>query len=141
MVQRTLCIIKPDAVEDKEIGEIIARLEFSEFEIVDICAARMNREMASEFYAEHIGKPFFDGLVEFMTSGAIFAVLLESEDAIARLRKILGNTDPDKAAHNTIRYLYGSKLPRNAAHGSDSPESAMREIDFFFGFGKWICGK
>ncbi len=132
-LERTLLIIKPDAVKAKKIGRIIEMVEDAGFQIVDIKMLRWTKEEASEFYAVHREKPFFDGLVEFMTSGAIVALLLERENAIVTLRKLVGATDPTKAEPCTIRALYGTDTRRNAVHASDSPESAEFEINLLFG--------
>lgn len=130
-MNRTLAIIKPDVVEKKKIGEVISMLE-KHFEIVEMKMIRLSRERAIEFYKEHNGKEFFDRLIDFMTSGPVVVLVVEGENAVKRLREVVGDTDPKKSKLGTIRNLYGEELPRNAMHASDSEESAIREINFFF---------
>ncbi len=124
-------IIKPDATAKKVIGDIISMVE-DKFEIRGIIMKTLTVEEAREFYAVHKGKPFYDALVEFMTSGPVVGILLEGENAIKRLREVVGATDPKKAAPGTIRAKFGTDVQRNAVHASDSPESAGYEIPFFF---------
>ncbi len=131
MVERTLMIIKPDATARKVIGDIISMVE-DKFEIRGIIMKTLTVEEAREFYAVHKGKPFYEALVEFMTSGPVVGILLEGENAIKRLREVVGATDPKKAAPGTIRAKFGTDVQRNAVHASDSPESAGYEIPFFF---------
>ena len=131
MVEKTLMIIKPDATAKRAIGDIISMVE-DKFEIVGILMKKFTVEEAREFYAVHKGKPFYDSLVEFMTSGPIVGLLLQGEDAIKRLREVVGATDPSKARPGTIRAKFGTDIQRNAVHASDSPESAAYEIPFFF---------
>ncbi len=138
MRERTLLIIKPDAVSRRVIGKIISAVEEGGFEIEDIRFLRWKREDAEGFYHVHRGKPFFEGLIKFMTSGPIVALLLERENAIKTLRKLVGPTDPIEAPPCTIRALYGTNVRRNAVHASDSPESAKFEIEFIFGQGRHI---
>ncbi len=138
MRERTLCLIKPDAVSKRVIGKILSAIEESGFEIEDMKLVRWTREEAEGFYHVHKGKPFFEGLIKFMTSGPIVAILLERENAIKTLRKLVGPTDPIEAPPCTIRALYGTNVRRNAVHASDSPESAMFEIQYIFGEGKHI---
>ncbi len=133
MKQRTLVIIKPDAYESKHFGEIISIIERNRLEIVEGKVIKLSREEAEKFYEEHRGKPFYEGLVEFMSSGRAFAMVVEGENAVESVRKIIGATDPKKAEVGTVRYIYGSEMPKNAIHASDSPKSARREITFFFG--------
>jgi len=131
-MQRTLSIIKPDAVANGHMGKIIARLEADGFKI---CAARMmqlSRKEAEGFYAVHRERPFFDSLVTFMTSGPVMVMALEGEDAVTRYRGIMGATNPDNAEEGTIRKLYAEGLERNAVHGSDSTDNAAIEIAYFF---------
>ena len=131
-IQRTLSIIKPDAVAKNVIGEIISRFEKNNLIII---AAKLNTLSASDaggFYAEHKGKPFYDDLIEFMTSGPVFIQVLEGEDAISKNRELMGNTDPSKADLGTIRADFAQTIDANAVHGSDSEKSAEREIAFFF---------
>ena len=131
-IERTLFIVKPDAVEKRLIGKILAHVEDKGFRIVEARLARMTREEAQGFYAEHHGKPFFIGLVDFMTSGPAMLTCLEREGAVAYLREVIGATDPAQAEPGTIRKLYAESKERNAIHASDSPENALREIAFFF---------
>ncbi len=131
MVEKTLMIIKPDATARKVIGDIISMVE-SRFEIRGIIMKTLTVEEAQKFYAVHRGKPFYDALVEFMTSGPVVGILLEGENAIKRLREVVGATDPAKAEPGTIRAKFGTDVQRNAVHASDSPESAEYEIPFFF---------
>ena len=131
-VQRTLSIIKPDAVKKNVIGEIISRFESNGLKLVAAKLIHLNDELASGFYAEHEGKPFFEDLKKFMTSGPVFVQVLEGENAISLNRELMGNTDPKQAAPGTIRADYANSIDANAVHGSDSPESAAREINYFF---------
>lgn len=131
-VERTLSIIKPDAVDKNIIGEIYGRFEKAGLKIVAARMLRLTRVKAKEFYAVHKGKPFYDGLVKFMSSGPIMVQVLEGEDAIAKHREVIGSTDPKKAAPGTIRADFAEIVERNAVHGSDSPDSAAEEIAFFF---------
>ena len=131
-VQRTLAMIKPDAVRRNLIGKIIAHYEAEGFEVVGLKKLRLTLEDARAFYAVHAERPFYDSLTEFMSSGAICALVLEREDAIAHLRAVMGATNPADAAEGTIRALYAESLEANSVHGSDAPETAAVEIDFFF---------
>lgn len=131
-LEQTLSIIKPDAVRDNHIGEIVGRFEQAGLKIVAQQMMLLSQVEAEGFYAEHKGKPFFEGLVEFMTSGPVVVQVLSGENAIALNREIMGATDPAKAAAGTLRALYGTKVSSNAVHGSDSPTSAAREIAYFF---------
>jgi nucleoside-diphosphate kinase len=131
-VQRTLSIIKPDAVKKNVIGEIISRFESNGLKLVAAKLIHLNDELASGFYAEHEGRPFFEDLKKFMTSGPVFVQVLEGENAISLNRELMGNTDPKEAAPGTIRADYANSIDANAVHGSDSPESAVREINYFF---------
>ena len=131
-VQRTLSIIKPDAVKKNVIGEIISRFESNGLKLVAAKLIHLNDELASGFYAEHEGRPFFEDLKRFMTSGPVFVQVLEGENAISLNRELMGNTDPKEAAPGTIRADYAHSIDANAVHGSDSPESAAREINYFF---------
>ena len=132
-IERTLFIVKPDAVEKRLIGKILAHIEDKGFRIVEARLARMTREEAQGFYAEHHGKPFFVGLVDFMTSGPAMLTCLEREGAVAYLREVIGATDPAQAAEGTIRKLYAESKGRNSVHASDSSASADREVKYFFG--------
>lgn len=128
----TLSIIKPDAVKKNVIGEIISRFESNGLKLVAAKLIHLNDELASGFYAEHEGRPFFEDLKKFMTSGPVFVQVLEGENAISLNRELMGNTDPKQAAPGTIRADYANSIDANAVHGSDSPESAAREINYFF---------
>lgn len=132
MPERTLCVIKPNAVERRKIGAIVARFEDADMRIAALRMTTLRRDEAERFYAEHAGKPFFARLVAFMTSGPVVAMAIEGEGAVARCREIMGATDPAAAAPGTIRALFGANVTENAVHGSDSPASAAREIAFYF---------
>ncbi|MFC1894331.1 nucleoside-diphosphate kinase [Candidatus Dependentiae bacterium] len=132
MVEKTLAIIKPDSVEDKNVGKIIDRIEQEGFNILEMKKTQLITKQAENFYAVHKGKPFLSELVEYVTSGPVIVMVLEKENAIADWRKLMGATDPAKAEENTLRKLYGTHIGRNATHGSDSPENAEIEIKFFF---------
>lgn len=131
-VEQTLSIIKPDAVSKNRIGEIVARFEKADLKIVAQRMMLLSRAQAEGFYAEHEGRPFFDGLVKFMTSGPVVVQVLSGENAIAANRELMGATDPAKAAPGTIRADFAEDIKINAVHGSDSPTSAAREIAYFF---------
>lgn len=136
--ERTLSIIKPDAVAKNAIGQIYARLEDAGLRIIAAKMVHLDRGQAEAFYAVHKGRPFYDDLVKFMTSGPIIVQLLEGEDAIARNRDVMGATDPQQAASGTIRAEFARTIEENAVHGSDSPDTAKTEIEFFFNAGE-IC--
>ena len=129
---RTLAIIKPDAVASGKSGAILAHLEREGFVVRAARLTRLSRAQAGTFYEVHRGRPFYDELVSFMTSGPCFPMALERADAVARYREVIGATDPKEAADGTIRKLYAESKGRNAVHGSDSDENAAREIAFFF---------
>jgi nucleoside-diphosphate kinase len=129
---RTLAIIKPDAVASGKSGAILAHLEREGFVVRAARLTRLSRAQAGAFYEVHRGRPFYDELVSFMTSGPCFPLALERADAVARYREVIGATDPKEAAEGTIRRLYAESKGRNAVHGSDSDENAAREIAFFF---------
>jgi nucleoside-diphosphate kinase len=131
-VERTLSIIKPDAVARNVIGEIYARFEKAGLKIVAARMARLSRGDAEGFYAVHKGRPFFNDLVDFMISGPVMIQVLEGDSAIARNREIMGATDPKKAAKGTIRADFAQSIDANAVHGSDAPETAANEIAYFF---------
>ncbi|MFB9133363.1 nucleoside-diphosphate kinase [Vibrio sp. AK197] len=131
-LEKTFSIIKPDAVERNLIGEIYQRIEKAGLKIVAAKMVHLTDEQASGFYAEHQGKEFFPPLKEFMTSGPIMVQVLEGENAIARYRELMGKTNPQEAACGTLRNDYALNMRQNSVHGSDSPESAAREIEFFF---------
>lgn len=132
MTQRTLAIFKPDSVSAGRAGAILARLEQEGFRIRGLKRLRLAADQAREFYAVHRERPFFGGLVTFMTEGPVVVAALERDDAVAHLRKTMGATDSRKADPGTIRNLHGTDIERNAIHGSDSAENAAREIAFFF---------
>jgi nucleoside-diphosphate kinase len=131
-IERTLTMIKPDATAAGNTGNILAKLEADGFKIVGMKKVKLTKELAEGFYAVHKERPFFGELVSFMTSGPITAACLEREDAIKKLRDVMGATDSKKADEGTIRNLYGTDIERNAIHGSDSPENAAIEIAFHF---------
>jgi nucleoside-diphosphate kinase len=130
--QVTLAIIKPDAVAAKNTGKIIDLIEHNGFEILGLGKIHLIKEQAEAFYAVHAQRGFFPELVEFMTSGPIVVLALEKENAVADWRKLMGETDPAKAAAGTVRKLFGKSIGENATHGSDSVENAVDEIEFFF---------
>lgn len=131
-LQRTLSIIKPDAVKRHLIGAILARFEQQGFNIATAKMVQLSREQAEGFYAEHQGKPFFEPLVEYMTSAPVFVSVLEKENAVQDYRTLIGTTNPETAAEGTIRRDFALSQRENSVHGSDSPESAAREIAYFF---------
>ena len=133
MIERTLSIIKPDAVGKNKIGEILSRFEASGLRIVAARMLHMTQEEAGRFYAVHQDKGFFGSLTKFMSSGRILVSVLEGEDAISRARAIMGETDSTKAAPGTIRGDFGTDVEKNAVHGSDGTDTASWEISFFFG--------
>jgi len=132
VVERTLLIIKPDAVRKKVVGKIISLVEDRGFEIAGIIMKRFTKEEARNFYKVHRGKSFYEVLVEFITSGPIVGILLQKENAVEELRKLVGATDPQESSPDTLRALYGTNVTENAVHASDSLESALYEIPFFF---------
>ena len=131
-IEKTLSIIKPDAVEKKLVGKIYSRFEDGGLRVVATKMLHLDDDMAGGFYAEHKGRPFYEALIEFMTSGPIMVQVLEGEDAVALNRKLMGATDPREAEAGTIRADFASSIDANAVHGSDSIESAQREISYFF---------
>ncbi len=131
-VERTLAIVKPDAVGRRIVGEIVSAIEQAGFRIRGMRMLRLDRERAEGFYAVHRGEPFFAGLVEFMTEGPKVVQALEREDAILKWRELMGATDPANAAEGTIRQRFGSSMRRNCVHGSDAPETAQFELGYFF---------
>ena len=130
--ERTLSIIKPDAVGKNVIGKIISRFEDNNLYLVAGKLVHLSDEMASGFYAEHEGKPFFNDLKKFMTSGPVFVQVLEGENAVQKNRDLMGSTNPKEAAPGTIRADFANSIDANAVHGSDSAVSAKREIEYFF---------
>lgn len=131
-IERTFSIVKPDAVKRNLIGAIYHRMESAGFKIVAAKMIHMTSEQAQGFYAEHEGKPFFDELVAYMTSGPVMVQVLEGENAVVRYRELMGKTNPEEAACGTLRADFALSLRHNSVHGADSPESAAREIAYFF---------
>ena len=131
-VQRTLSIIKPDAVANNVIGEIYSRFERAGLQVVAARMTQLSRVQAEGFYAVHRGRPFFNDLVQFMTSGPVLVTVLEGDNAIARNRELMGATDPKKAERGTIRADFAESIDANAVHGSDSAENARTEVAYFF---------
>ena len=132
MTQRTFSIIKPDAVAAGHAGAILSILEEAGFRLLGCRMLRMRKEQAREFYAVHRSRPFYDSLVAFMSEGPVIVLALERDDAIAKLREVMGATNPANAAEGTIRKLFAESIERNAIHGSDAPETAETELSFFF---------
>lgn len=131
-LERTLSIIKPDAVRKNAIGQILARFEAAGLRVVAARMMHLSRAQAEGFYAVHRGRPFFNDLVQFMTSGPVLVQVLEGESAIAKNRELMGATDPKKAAPGTIRADFADSIDANAVHGSDAPDTARTEIGYFF---------
>jgi nucleoside-diphosphate kinase len=131
-MERTLSIIKPDAVKKNAIGRILARFEDAGLKIVAAKMTQLSKADAEKFYAVHKGRPFFNDLVAFISSGPVLVQVLEGDNAIARNREIMGATDPKKAARGTIRADFADSIDANAVHGSDAPETAKAEVAFFF---------
>jgi nucleoside-diphosphate kinase len=131
-VERTLSIIKPDAVAAGQTGDILAMIQQAGFKILGLRMTRLTEAQAQGFYAVHRERPFFAGLVKFMTEGPIIVMALEREDAVKRLREVMGATNPANAAEGTIRKKFASNIERNCVHGSDAPETAEVELRFFF---------
>ncbi len=132
VVERTLAILKPDCVRKHLIGEVVARIEKAGFTVLAMKKVRLSKESAGGFYAVHKGRPFYDGLVEFMSSGPCVPIALEKENAVADYRTLIGATDPKDAAPGTIRKLFADNKGENIVHGSDSPENGLSEINYFF---------
>jgi len=131
-IERTLTIIKPDAVNNKHVGDIIKIFESNQFSILAARMLNLSKAEAEGFYHVHRSRPFFGSLTEFMSSGPALAMVLQGDNVIARLREVMGATDPAKAAPGTIRKLFATGIEHNAVHGSDAPETAAYEISFFF---------
>tara|TARA_B000000609_G_C23921456_1_gene213718 strand:+ start:22 stop:435 length:414 start_codon:yes stop_codon:yes gene_type:complete len=131
-MEKTLSIIKPDAVAKNVLGKILDRFESAGLKIIAIKMLHLDKDMAEGFYVEHKGKPFFEKLINFMTSGPVVVQVLSGENAIKTNRELMGNTNPEEAAQGTIRSDFAESIDANAVHGSDSPESAEREISYFF---------
>ncbi len=132
MIERTLAILKPDCVRKNLTGQVIARIEKAGFKILGIKKIRLTKETASAFYAVHKGRPFYDGLVEFMSSGQCVPIALEKENAVVDFRALIGATDPAEAAPGTVRKDFADNKGENIVHGSDSPENGKLEVSFFF---------
>jgi nucleoside-diphosphate kinase len=132
LAERTLTILKPDSVAAGKAGAILSHLEKEGFRLLGIRRMRLSALQARAFYAVHKDRPFYEGLVKFMTEGPVYVAALERADAVSHLRKTMGATDSKKAEPGTIRNLHGTDIERNAIHGSDSPENAAKEIAFFF---------
>lgn len=132
MLERTLAIVKPDAVAKGLMGEVIKRYEANAFKIVALKMVALTKSQAEEFYAVHRGKGFYESLTTYMSSGPVAAMVLEGDDAIRRHRQVIGATDPALADPGTIRRDFGATIERNVVHGSDGPETASFEISFFF---------
>ena len=131
-IERTFAIIKPDAVGRNLQGDILARIHKAGFKVIAIKSMRMTKEEAAGFYAVHKARPFFGELTDFLSSGKIFAMVLEADGAISKWRETMGATDPKKAAAGTIRHDLGASIQMNCTHGSDAPETAAFEISYFF---------
>lgn len=132
MVERTLAIIKPDAIKKKLIGKIMQRIEEEDFKMTGLKMLRLTKEEAQGFYIVHKDKHFYDSLTDFMSSGEILVMVLERENAISHWRDVMGATDPALAKPGTLRQKYGFSVERNAVHGSDSPDTAEWEIDYLY---------
>lgn len=131
-VERTLGIIKPDAVAKGHAGQILSIIEQSGFRILGMKMLRLSKQEAEAFYGVHRERPFFNGLVTFMTEGPVIVLALERENAVAKWRQVMGATNPAQAAEGTIRKRFADNIERNSVHGSDAPETAEQEIPFFF---------
>jgi nucleoside-diphosphate kinase len=131
-LQKTFSIIKPDAVATGKAGKILSLLEENGFRIVALRMAKLSQAQAEGFYAVHKERPFFGSLVKFMTEGPVIVMALEREDAVKKLREVMGATNPANAADGTVRKLYAESIERNAIHGSDAPETAAQELAYFF---------
>ncbi len=131
-MERTFSIIKPDAVKNGRAGLVLAKLEENGFRVLGLRMVHMSRETAERFYAVHKERPFFGSLVTFMSEGPAIVMALEREDAVKKLRDVMGATNPANAAEGTVRKLYAESIERNAIHGSDAPETAKEELAFFF---------
>ena len=131
-MQKTFSIIKPDAVASGNAGKILALLEAGGFRIVALRMTKLSQSQAAGFYAVHAARPFYNSLVTFMTEGPVILMALEREDAVKKLREVMGATNPANAAEGTVRKLYAESIERNAIHGSDAPETAAQELAYFF---------
>jgi len=132
MMEKTLAIIKPDAVERKVVGKVIDRIESENFRIVEMKMVNLTKDEAKGFYAVHKKKPFFKTLTDFMSSGKIVVMVLERENAISHWRLVMGETDPNRAKPESLRKAFGLSIEQNAVHGSDSQQTAETEIQYFF---------
>jgi len=132
-MERTFSIIKPDAVRNGKAGLVLAKLEEHGFKVIGLRMVHMSKETAERFYAVHKERPFFGSLVTFMSEGPAVVMALEREDAVKKLREVMGATNPANAAEGTVRKLYAESIERNVIHGSDAPETAREELAFFFG--------
>ncbi len=132
MIERTLAILKPDCIKRNLAGTVLARIETAGFKVLSLKMVRLNEQTAGGFYAVHRGRPFFDGLVAFMSSGPCVPIALEKENAVADFRTLIGATDPAEAAAGTIRKEFAASKGENIVHGSDSPENGRIEIAYFF---------
>ena len=132
MRQRTLVLVKPDGVRRRLVGEVIRRLEAKTLDIIDARIVNIDKELAGRHYEEHVDKTFYDELISFITSGPVWALAVEGEETVSVVRGLMGATDPKKADVGTIRGDYGLEVTENIVHGSDSPESAARELALFF---------
>ncbi len=141
MAERTLAILKPDCIQNKYTGKVIDHLLQAGFKVVAMKMVRLTRDVAGEFYAVHKERPFYGELVDFMTESAVIPLVLEREDAVAHLRKVIGATDPAEAADGTVRKLYAESKGRNTIHASDSDENAARESAFFFAESELIANR
>jgi nucleoside-diphosphate kinase len=131
-MQKTFSIIKPDAVASGKAGKILALLEENGFRFVALRMVKLSQSQAEGFYEVHRERPFYGGLVKFMTEGPVIVMALEREDAVKKLRDVMGATNPANAAEGTVRKLYAESIERNAMHGSDAPETAAQELQYFF---------
>lgn len=131
-MEKTLLIIKPDAIRARHIGHILSRVEAEHFNITGLRYLHLTREQAEEFYAVHRERSFFDSLIRYITSGPVIVGRIEREDAVEHWRRVIGTTDPKRAAPGTLRALYGTDIEQNAVHGSDSVETGLVETRFFF---------
>ena len=139
-IERTISIIKPDGVEKNIIGEVFRRFEAAGLQIVAARMIHLTREQAADFYAVHRERPFYEDLIEYMTSGPVMVQVLEGEDAIAKNREVMGATNPADADPGTIRADFAKSIEENVVHGSDGPDTARQEIDFFFSADQ-ICSR
>lgn len=130
---KTLLMIKPDAVAEGRAGEILALVEKNRFAIRRLAKTQFTRERAERFYAVHKERPFYQDLVEYITSGPVVAIEIEADEAVARIREFIGATNPADARPGTVRYMFGKSLQNNAVHGSDGPENAQKELEIVFG--------